>query len=557
MHHPVVPLILIGLLPCAYLAQRLGLLRYGAVRRALAAAAVVILLVAVWHGGVDFSMLKHMKLGLALLVAAGLLASGLRPGLGSSAGFTRFLMGTAAVSWIVYFNFFSFHGARTYIHLHDVAHYYLGSKYFPELGYDGIYIGMLRAEAELFDDHFRAIEARDLRTNGLVHIKALLVRSDAVKARFTPSRWADFQLDVAYFREAMGRQYGEVLRDHGFNPTPLWALIGGPIAALVPPGSHAGLTLLCLLDPLLLVGMFMMVGWAFGTRGALLAMIYFCILFGASFGWTGGAYLRNLWLVGLVGAVCCIERQRYAAAGGLLAWASVLRVFPAVFLYGVVCSAVAEAVRTRRLPRAYVHLFGSYVMVAVLLLAATGMLPRGFGHWREFGANIERHLANIAYNTIGLTEILVYRGPSKPANADEYAAERQRREQARRVQLFVLVPLLAGALGFALRRQPRDDVVATAMAVGLVFVGGNLAAYYYAFLVIVLLAQRRDDRLVAVMFATEAISYTVLLFEDRQVIVYFYRNLLMLYLLMAAYIEWMRRDEASILGAVPLRGDPH
>ena len=63
---------------------------------------------------------------------------------------------------------------------------------------------MLRAEAEEYDDHFRAVEARDLENNGLVHIRVLLERSEPVKARFTPERWRDFRLDVAYFRDALG-----------------------------------------------------------------------------------------------------------------------------------------------------------------------------------------------------------------------------------------------------------------------------------------------------------------------------------------------------------------
>src|SRR5207249_1196016 len=103
----------------------------------------------------------------------------------------------AALAWIAYLNFLSFHGARTYMHLHDVAHYYLGSKYFPEVGYGQLYIAMLRAEAERYDNHFLAIEARDLETQALVHIRTLLRRSEPVKARFSPERWLSFQEDVA------------------------------------------------------------------------------------------------------------------------------------------------------------------------------------------------------------------------------------------------------------------------------------------------------------------------------------------------------------------------
>ena len=156
------------------------------------------------------------------------------------------------MAWILYTNFFAFHGIgreRVFIHLHDVAHYYLGAKYFPELGYQRLYTAMLRAEAEKYENHFRSLEARDLETNGLVDIRALLARSDPVKARFSAERWAAFQEDVAFFRGWMKKQWGEVLRDHGFNPPPLWPLLGGALANLVPAGSHAGILALTLARP--------------------------------------------------------------------------------------------------------------------------------------------------------------------------------------------------------------------------------------------------------------------------------------------------------------------
>ena len=108
----------------------------------------------------------------------------------------------------------------------------------------------------------------------------------------------------------MKQQWGEVLRDHGFNPPPLWPLLGGALANRVPPGSHAGILALTLLDPLLLLAMFAAIAWAFGVESMLLASIYFCTIHGASFGWIGGGFLRYVWLASLVGAVCCLKRDR-------------------------------------------------------------------------------------------------------------------------------------------------------------------------------------------------------------------------------------------------------
>jgi hypothetical protein len=333
---------------------------------------LVVLLASCRAGGVDFTYLNRMKLGLACVVALLLLLR--RLDVGSTRQTRRYLIALALLipaACVIHLNFFAFHGTgstRVYVHLHDVAHYYLGSKYFPELGYSGLYTGMLRAEAELYDDHFRSIEARDLETNALLHIRGLLVRSDEVKNRFTAERWSDFKEDVRYFRDALGPQYGDVLRDHGFNPTPVWALIGGAFANLVSAGSTRGILLLTLLDPLLLAGMFMAVWWAFGADAFLLSVLYFCIPFGASFGWTGGGFLRYTWLFALVVGVCCLRQRRYLAAGVLLAASTSLRIFPAFFAVGLLLKAAGHWIQYRRLAPEHLRFFLAYFSNGMVLL---------------------------------------------------------------------------------------------------------------------------------------------------------------------------------------------
>ncbi len=556
MHHPFPAFVLLGLLPLTYFAHRFGLLERPRVRWALAVLGVAALAVSAYLGGVDFEILKRMKLFIALLVIVGLsMTDDPSPRSGSSSSGASvpvawrpsrraWLMGLAIVAWLVHLNFFSFHGARTFVHLHDVAHYYLGSKYFAELGYGDIYIGMLRAEAELSGNRFKSIEARDLKTNTLVHIRPLLQDSNRVKARFTPQRWAEFQLDVAYFRRAMGDQYGEILRDHGFNPTPVWALIGGTLANLVPAGNPRGIVLLCLLDPLLLAAMFALVAWAFGLETMLLAMLYLCVFFGADFGWMGGAFLRHVWLFGLVGSMCCLARGHASLGGALLALATVLRIFPAAFLWGLAGKGTWDLAAERRWPSVLARVFVSFAITAAMLGIATLVLPRGTAHWGEFRANMERHLEHTAFNTIGLTEILAYRGPAKPTTAEGVAADLERRAWLRDTQLLFLLPLTLLAVALRARTQDRPAAMALGAALPL-FVGLNLAAYYWVFLLALLLAMRDRRRVVVLMFAAEAASHALLLFEDRQVALYFYRNLVVLYLLMAVYVEaWLSKPHA-------------
>jgi hypothetical protein len=545
MHHPFVPLLLLVLVPLGYFLYRLGCLQRNVARGIILVCGGLIVAVSVFAGGSTFLYLKRIHLLVAVATALIVWLRHSHGVLADQRHYLRVLGALAVVAWITHLNFFSFHGARTYLHLHDVAHYYLGSKYFAEIGYGELYIAMLRAEAERYDNHFKAIEARDLEEQGLVHIRALLERSPPVKARFTPERWEAFQRDVAFFRDAMGNQYGEILRDHGFNPTPAWALFGGALANAVPAGSHGGILLLTLIDPVLEAGMFLAIAWTFGVEIMLLCMVYFCVLFGASFGFVGGAYLRYMSLFSMVVSACCLQRRCYASAGALLAWAALLRVFPAILIVPIVCKAASEVAVTRRIPRHYMRLLLSFSATAALLVASTAVLPKGFQHWRDFTANTQRHLRSDAYNTVGLTELLVYRGATKPSTAADFSRATDRRSTISLVQLLTIFPLTL--LFVARRSRHEDDLGALAMGILLLFTSLSLASYYYTVLLLIILARRDEPTVSVLLFAVEAAIYTLQLFEDRHVVLYFYRNVLLAYVLVAIYLQPIQRELSAAI----------
>ena len=551
MHHPFLPLLLLVLAPLVYFSVRLGGWSHPRVRWALAACALLVVAAGALAGGVDYLYLKRMKLGVAALVTLVLLLRHFNSGgLGDRRRYRFALVILAVVAWVIHLNFFAFHGrgsTRVYVHLHDVAHYYLGSKYADELGYADFYTGLLRAESDRPHNRFVSREARDLRTNQLLDIRELLAESHPVKGRFTPERWADLEEDVDFFRQTMGPHYGAVLRDYGYNPSPLWTLIGGSIANLVPAGSEAGIVLLSLIDPALEIGLFVAIAWAFGIEAALLSMIYFCVLFGASFGWVGGAYLRHLWLFGVVVAVCCVRRERFVVAGGLLAMASLLRIFPAVFVAGIACKAGADLLARRPLVSRYVHFLLSFIIGAAVLFTATVIRPRGVADWHDFTTNLQRHMSHTAYNTIGLTRLLDYRTAFQSSSADP-PDDARRRRTIYLVKLCTVLPLTF--LWFAWRCRRETDIDATIMGVVLLFVGLTLTCYYYLVLILLILANRdRLDRL-ALIFAVEVVSYALMLFEDRDGIMYFYRNLLVLFLLLALYLDPITIELRKFAGSV-------
>jgi len=537
MHQPFVPLLLLLLGPLWYLAFRLDLLRRRTARWALGAAAAGVIAYSVAAGGVDFVYLKRMKLGLAAATAAVVLLRGAGLlGLDGARRYRSVLAVLALAAWLVDLNFLGFHGSegtpRTFVHLHDVAHYYLGSKYFAELGYTDLYVGMLRAEGERFNGRFKSSEARDLRTNAIVPVRELLAVGGGVKDRFTPTRWAAFQDDVTFFRRELGPQYAAIFQDHGFNPTPFWVAVGGTLANFVPAGSAVGIRLLALLDPALEAGMFAAIVWAFGVETMLLAMIYYCVLFGTSFGWTGGAYLRYMWLFGVVAGVCCLERRRHAIAGGLFAFATALRVFPIAFIAAIAAKALGAFVVSGRVGRPHARFLLACAVTGLVLLLSTAWLADGLDRWQDFRQNMQRHLETDAYNTIGLTQIVALEFPLSPGEAP--GSRSAWIDRLYLVQLLLALPLAAVFVYTRARRA--DDVGAAALGIVLLFAGLNLAAYYYVCLLLLVLAERRRLPIIALLFTVEAATYTLMLFEDREPVLYLYRNILVGFLLLAVYL---------------------
>ncbi len=468
------------------------------------------------------------------------------------------LLALALMATINYSNYGAFHGygTRAFVHLHDVAHNFVAAKYRNELGYSDLYTALLRAEAELYENRFRAIEARDLATYEMVHIRQLLQKSDPVKARFSEQRWSDFKEDVRYFRDRLTQDHwARILRDHGFNPTPVWAVIGGAIANRVPAGSGAGILLFALLDPLLLLIAFGVIARTFGLEVMLLSAIQFCVMFGAGFSWTGGSFLRFLWFAALMVGLCALHRRRPLAAGVGLALATALRAFPVFFLVPLGLKAVALVwIRYRRsgrigLPRFYWHLFASLAVSGLLLGAATVVTETGadrLSSWKDFSANMARHVENVAPNVVGLTDALVInRGDQAKLTQTELNEWKERRFRIYRAQRWLVLLPLVVLVAWLVRR--RTDLAAAALALPLLYAGLNLAAYYYPILMVLVWVHRRWPHRLAMIFALEAATLVVVAFEQRDALQYADRGLLLALLLIALELDrWrlVRRQRA-------------
>jgi hypothetical protein len=392
---------------------------------------------------------------------------------------------------LAWWNFMQFHYLH-YTHVSDSFHYYVGSKYFDELGYSRLYACTAIADAEVGEQTGVSNRLlRNLETNQLEETAATLANPDACKGHFEPERWKSFTHDVSWFRDRVTRpRWHAIQRDHGYNPPPAWTALGGALATLAP-ASDTSIRVLGLIDPLLLAGMWAAVAWAFGWRALCVAVIFWGTNLFGDFGWTGGSFLRQAWLVASIAGICLLRRGRPASAGASLAIAASLRVFPAVLLLGVALRGLWSLLGSERRGLQVEHrrfaagaLAGAGAIFGLSLLTVGGFQP-----WFDFVDNSRTHLATPLKNHVGLQTVLAFdsehadrmiQGGSAEERYLEWRAARQVRGAERAPMHWFVVLGFGVLLAFAVRKQP--DWVAAILGVGLIPVAFELTNYYYAIL---------------------------------------------------------------------------
>jgi hypothetical protein len=439
------------------------------------------------------------------------------------------------LSFCAYWNFFAFHFGN-YTHWHEAYHYYVGAKYFDELGFDRLYECAAVADAEDPALH-RRVELRKithLRDNVLGSTTDILADPTRCTRHFSPARWAEFRHDIAFFRERNGvRRWEDAQTDHGYNATPVWTVVGSALANL-SPASERQLWLLTRIDPLFIVGMALMIGWAFGWRALCVALAVLATNFPSRFMWNGGAYLRWDWLFHMTAGVCLMKKGRPLFGGYLLGYATLLRVFPGFLFAGALFAGAQQLLAQtrgrrwwRRLPaRELPQMFrridrGPRAVLLGGALAVASLVPvslvssGGAETYRLFVLNSRKHTSTPLTNYMGWRTVVSYR----ESEAGRYLQtnrledpwkdwkDARLRTFGRRRWFYLL-----GVVGFAalLYRAVRGAEMweAAALSAVLIAVVPELTSYYYAFVVVLaLLWTRRAEAGLAMLGVTAATGF--------------------------------------------------
>jgi hypothetical protein len=351
-----------------------------------------------------------------------------------------------------------------YQHPWEQFHHDVGTRYFAELGYDGLYACATLAETELpgAPPMLADRPVRDLRTDRLVPASTLLAEPPPCRARFTDARWTSFREAVGFHRQRLAPpRWAALFRDRGLNATPAWLAVVGPLLGDAhPTAAHLGA--LTLIDPLLFLGAVACLLWGFGLRTTALVLVALASNAAARMVWTGGSIVRWEWFLGLTAGVALLRRDRPLSAGLVLGAGALLRLLPGFALLApLLVFALQRTAAARRV------LLGAALAVGVGFLATASSSPGGvWAEWREWGADLATHLSVPSPHRVGMKTLLSWRPdesmgalrrPDAPGGPDPEAAWVAARTEAFADARFVYltgVSLALLLLARAVRRAP-------------------------------------------------------------------------------------------------------
>jgi hypothetical protein len=386
-------------------------------------------------------------------------------------------------------------------HFHEFFHYYLGAKYFRDLGYEGLYDCTALADQqnakELGQKGHVGDWVRDLDDvltdksfeDAIAHCQTAYVD------HMSPERWATFRADLRELQTIVPDEWwSDVVYDAGFNPPPSWVLLGGALANIIPIRMAGTPTYLLAtsLDMALLVACFLVLRRAFGTATAAMAGVFFGASFIASYGWNGGCFLRYTWVSLIVFGLAAAKRERWMLAGALLGAAACDRVFPGGFAVGAAVPLAYKALRSKA-DLAPLKRFGIGFGSTVAGLVVLSVLVFGYESWHVFVTRIGRH-SDVYYTMhIGLKKVITWRDWVASQNFHGHVGLQRFHDWNLRLRQtwvsmrWLVIPVqlvaVAGSFAASARRRPYE----ASLLVGAVamFCFSLPANYYYVVLALV------------------------------------------------------------------------
>jgi len=399
----------------------------------------------------------------------------------------------------------------TFVHYGEMFHYYLGSKYFKEVGYYELYNAVIAADTEQ-DNALAGIPFfTDLRTYRNIQRETVLGDAGRVKSLFSEERWNAFKDDVSFFKTATGMPRAPGLRvlvmDHGYNASPASTFVLGILTNAIPVTQ---LWLLAALDVLLVAAMIGLVFRTFGFEMGALFSIYFYVNVLNDYDYISGSLLRYDWLLYIVAAVCLLKKGRYASSSFFLTLSAMMRVFPAMLFYGIAVSFFQKVKAARTVDKKFKRFILTAGATGLLLFLLPAVSSGSLRPWNDFFAKTELHDSGVYVNHLGLRGVVLFE-PShlslerfveayKDTDTGDIVrhwqdAKEKELGQKRPIIVFYSLLVLAGLTAIIWKRKESESK-SVLWPLLLVYTVSYLSHYYYAFLCLfILLFFRRNNPL--------------------------------------------------------------
>jgi hypothetical protein len=258
----------------------------------------------------------------------------------------------------------------------NVFHYWLGSKYFYALGYDGLY----PCAVDWMPNNY-AEYATDVNTYEWVPVDQLggCPKMDS----YGPVSFVHFVTDYQGLIVNQ-RMPSNVLLDKGLNTTPFWMFFSENVAVrgLFRYGLYV--------DIVLIVFGLAAVYWAYGKQVTGMTAL-FVLGYWGTFGQIYGQWFQYPWLAALLVAMAAWKKERFTLAGLALAVAIGLRVFPAFLLVGLLF-------KWKQVDRRFWVGLVSGLALAFVMGMLTSRGPVAWSEWFEKIAVHSGKLVNLALN---------------------------------------------------------------------------------------------------------------------------------------------------------------
>ena len=365
-------------------------------------------------------------------------------------------------------------------------HYYMGGKYFGEMGYVDLYEQAVIADWDGGEGPNRFEEVsriRDLRTYKFVSTKEVRQRHRA--DYWSDARWEEFKKDIAWFGVQAGKKrWRKIIGDRGYNPPPSYVLVAGTLGNILSIRHPVSQTILINLDMLLLLLAMVLSVRAYGYLRSVLVLTTFLLWYGNVNRVFGQIWILD-WFAAAWMAAAAWKLKRHGLSGGLIGYAACMRVFPLVLLVGPAVAAAPRMIKERRIPPHLLR-FGLASAAVALVLVVGSTIRFGAGSWQEFVQNIGEHNENHVTGTrrFGLKHLFILdwsRGlKTAPEKVKAGRNLRRNRNLYRAAAALFLLLILASM-------ARRDEHDALLLGAGLFFIGTVASRYYGALLVLLLL----------------------------------------------------------------------